>query len=88
MVWIDAIDFTSNVIDGIPDGRISTFAFHLITNRPQQQGRVVFVFADGGQRSVQLLQNRGLILVVKSVSLMPQPDSCTDGEPVRVCVVE
>ena len=80
MMRIDCFDPASNVIDCIPHSWIPSIAFHFIADRPEQHSRVVLKGLYSLEAFLVLLPDRRLILVIKSVPLMTEPQAHTNGE--------
>ena len=73
MMRVDPLALPRDVIDGIPDGRIVSGAFHFVADAPHQDRWVILVFANRGQAGFELINDRLLVLVIETVPFMAQP---------------
>ena len=77
VVGIELFDHCGNVVDCLPDDRVVAVseALHFIANAPEQKRRMVFVAQHRLASTFKLLRHLGLVVVVETVTFVPQPDA-------------
>ena len=90
VIWIDLLYHCGDVVHGLPYGRTiaGVKAFHLVANSPKENGRMIFVTQYGLTRLFELLGDLSLVVVIKAVSFVAEPDADRYRQSKVMCLVK